>query len=192
MAALQAQADYDGLGVGIFGDICAIDIDHCIGEDGRYSPMAAAVVAIVDSYTELSPSKRGLRIFFKAPGLLYDKNKYYINNQKIGLEIYAAGITSKYVTATGDKLADSLSTLEDRSGQVQQVLDMFMLREKPGAAEPESPGAFPADAGDDAKLLEKAGRSRGGEAFMALYRGETACYPSHSEADLALCGKLAF
>ncbi len=198
-AAIYAQAGYDGLGVGIFGDVCAIDIDHCIGEDGRYSQLAMAVVAIVDGYTELSPSGRGIRIFCRAPKLHYDKNRYYISKQKIGLEIYAAGVTGKYVTATGDKLPESVGTLEDRSRQVQEVLDRFMLREAPAPAETEKQGgqgsrrvASPALEPDDAGLLQRAGESKGGEAFLALYGGDSSGYPSHSEADLALCSRLAF
>ena len=198
-AAVSMQAGYDGLGVGIFGDVCAIDIDHCIGEDGRYSQLAMAVVAIVDGYTELSPSGRGIRIFCRAPKLHYDKNRYYISRQKIGLEIYAAGVTGKYVTATGDKLPESVGTLEDRSRQVQEVLDMFMLREAPAQAVPEEQGgqgkgraATPALEPDDAGLLQRAGESKGGEAFLALYGGDSSGYPSHSEADLALCSRLAF
>ena len=198
-AAVLAQAGFDGLGVGIFGDICALDIDQCIGEDGRYSGLAMAVVAIVDGYTELSPSKRGIRIFCRAPKLQYDKSKYYVSRQEIGLEIYAAGVTGKYVTATGDKMPDSIGTLEDRSEAVQKVLDMYMLRDKPAEAEPGKQGgresrrgAAPAQEPDDAVLLDKAGKSKGGEAFTALYRGDTSAYPSHSEADLALCSRLAF
>lgn len=198
-AAVSMQAGYDGLGVGIFGDVCAIDIDHCIGEDGRYSQMAMAVVAIVDGYTELSPSGRGIRIFCRAPKLHYDKDRYYISKQKIGLEIYAAGVTGKYVTATGDKLPESIGTLEDRSRQVQEVLDRFMLREAPARAGPEKQGgqgtgraATPAPEPDDAVLLQRAGESKGGQAFLALYGGDISGYPSHSEADLALCSRLAY
>jgi putative DNA primase/helicase len=54
------------------------------------------------TYAEKSPSGRGVRIIFKAPGFVYDKKRYYINNQKLGLEIYISGCTQKFVTITGD------------------------------------------------------------------------------------------
>ena len=44
----------------------------------------------------------------------------------------------------------------------------------------------------DLQLLDKAIAAKGGFQFDALYHGNTQGYPSHSEADLALCGNLAF
>ena len=46
---------YDGLGVGIFGDLGAIDIDHCIDDNGELSPLAFDVMNMVQGYTEYSP-----------------------------------------------------------------------------------------------------------------------------------------
>ena len=44
-------------------------------------------------------------ILFTVPdGFQYDKARYYINNQKIGLEVYIAGCTNKFVTLTGNVL----------------------------------------------------------------------------------------
>ncbi len=229
--ALAAQHNgYDGLGVGIFGEICAIDIDHCVKEDGTFAQVGMYVMAIMDSYTEYSPSGKGLRILFKAPGFSYDKAAYYINNMKLGLEIYVAGATSKYVTVTGSMVPDSDRTLRTRAAELQQVLDMYMRREQvPEQANTQMTGlmtrlassfgagssdcaAAPArdtapvhqaaaekahdaaavDAFGDLQLLNKAISARGGFQFDALYHGNTQGYPSHSEADLALCGNLAF
>ena len=44
----------------------------------------------------------------------------------------------------------------------------------------------------DRELLEKARDADNGDRFDALWRGDTAGYPSHSEADMALCNLLAF
>ena len=90
MNALE-RGSYDGIGVGIFGNVGAIDIDHCVSDSGELSPLAFDVMDAVQGYTEFSPSKTGLRILFKATGFLYDKARYYINNQKLGLEVYIAG-----------------------------------------------------------------------------------------------------
>lgn len=105
--ALEAleRGGYDGLGVGIFGSLGAIDIDHCVDEAGNISPMALDIVRTMNTYTEFSPSGKGLRILFTVPeGFQYDKARYYINNQKIGLEVYIAGCTNKFVTLTGNVL----------------------------------------------------------------------------------------
>lgn len=102
--ALEAleRDGYDGIGVGIFDSLGAIDIDHCIDDNGELSKLAYDVMQTVQGYTEYSPSGKGLRILFKATGFAYDKTRYYINNQKAGLEVYISGCTQKYVTVTGD------------------------------------------------------------------------------------------
>ena len=107
------RGGYDGIGVGIFGNLGAIDIDHCIDGDGVISDMALDIMRTMDAYTEKSPSGRGLRILFTVPeSFQYDKNRYYINNQKLGLEVYIAGQTNKYVTVTGNTLTPGLDLLE--------------------------------------------------------------------------------
>jgi putative DNA primase/helicase len=44
----------------------------------------------------------------------------------------------------------------------------------------------------DLELIDKAGAAKNGAKFRALYSGDWSGYPSPSEADLALCGMLAF
>lgn len=104
LAALE-RGGYDGIGVGIFGDLGAIDIDHCVNEAGELSEMALDIVRTMNCYTEYSPSGKGLHILFTIPeSFTYDKARYYINNQKIGMEVYIAGCTNKFVTLTGNVL----------------------------------------------------------------------------------------
>ena len=58
---------YDGVGYVLTADdpFVGVDIDHCIGDDGQLDPAAAYHVEGLDSYTEITPSGRGLRIFIK-------------------------------------------------------------------------------------------------------------------------------
>lgn len=181
---------FDGIGIGIFGDICAIDIDHCI-QDGVFSELATKVHDIMNSYTEISPSGSGLRILFRAPGLQYDKEKYYINNQKIGLEIYAAGFTNKYVTITGNAVRKC--GIYDRTTELQQVLDLFMCRNVPqnGTTDTAERG-FLVNL-SDRELCDRAEQAANGTLFRSLMAGNTADYNGdESCADLALCNILAF
>lgn len=187
--ALSALPRYRGLGVGIFGGLGALDIDHCIDGAGALSPMALDIVAMMDSYTERSPSGKGLRILFLAPGFQYDKARYYINNQRRGLECYLAGATHKYVTVTGDALGPGRG-LEERGPQLRRVLEKYMVREGAkgqGAAQRPTP----VDIGD-AGLIAKMRQGKNGGAFAALWAGDASGYGSPSEADLALCNMLAF
>lgn len=187
--AEAVQSRYDGLGVGVFGDLGAIDIDHCIDESGELSGMAAEIMGIMSTYTEKSPSGHGLRILFRVPGFQYDKGRYYINNQKAGLEIYIAGATSKFVTVTGDTLTPQ-TDLQERSEQLQQVLERYMVRQKTPPAPSQATGGIDLD---DVALVTRIKRSKHGAEFSALMNGDTSAYDGDdSRADLALCNVLAF
>ena len=181
---------FEGVGIGIFGDICAIDIDHCI-QDGVFSDLATKVYTIMDSYTEISPSGAGLRILFRAPGLRYDKEKYYINNQKIGLEVYAAGHTNKYVTITGNAVRKC--GINDRTDELQKILDLFMCREV--RQNHTESTVLPAVAlnMNDQEVCDRAAKAGNGQLFQSLMNGNTTQYgDDHSKCDLALCNILAF
>lgn len=190
---------YDGIGVGIFGDICAIDIDHCISDEGVISDMAEEIINTMNSYWEISPSGHGIRILFRAPGLRYNKEKYYINNQKIGLEIYAAGYTNKYVTVTGNTTGGV--GINDRSKQLQTVLDRFMCREVPQNGTKRAVSTAPRLklCFSDELLLKKAKKAKNGKLFEKLMDGDYSDYisvetgqPDQSAGDIALCNMLAF
>lgn len=189
--ALEAAArgGYDGVGVGIFGNLGAIDIDHCLDDEGKPSELARDIAGTIHGYTERSPSGKGLRILFTVPeGFQYDKTRYYINSQKRGLEVYIAGATQKYVTVTGDAINPGYS-LEERGEQLAAVLEKYMVRPKQAAPAPAPAGAVDLD---DAELIARAKRSKNGAAFAALWSGDTGGYQSRSEADIALCNMLAF
>lgn len=110
--AISLRDKYDGIGIGVFDDICAIDIDHCI-ENGVLSDMAEDIIARMDSYTEYSPSGTSVRILFKASLTSYDNERYYINNRSLGLEVYVAGYTSRFVAVTGNAISGT--DIEDRT-----------------------------------------------------------------------------
>lgn len=177
---------YDGIGLGIFDGYSAIDIDHCI-KDGIISEMAQDIINTMKSYTEVSPSGNGIRIIFKAIGLVYDKNKYYINNQKVGLEVYIAGSTSKYVTITGNALNDL--DIASRTDEVHLVVEKYMKR-KPKVTTTHS--AVQKSYLSDEEVILKAKSSKNSVKFERLYNGDITGYPSHSEADIALCMILSF
>ena len=199
------RGGYDGVGVGVFGSLGAIDIDHCVDDSGKLSDLARDVVATIHGYTEYSPSGHGLRVLFTVPdGFQYDKVRYYINNQRAGLEVYIAGATKKYVTVTGNAINPGYP-LEERGKQLEAVLEKYMrrpnaVREPPSAAPPlgglEHSGGNTfrqeAESLDDAELVERASQSRSGIAFARLWAGDTSGYKSRSEADIALCNMLAF
>lgn len=116
---------YDGIGMGMFQPFVAVDIDHCV-DGGKLSDMATDIVETLNSYTEYSPSESGVRIVAKADTLSYDKVKYYINNQKIGLEVYVAGMTNKFVTLTGNTICEA--PIAERTNEIMAILDKYMQK----------------------------------------------------------------
>lgn len=108
----------DGVGYVFTTDlgIVGIDLDKCIDADGQLSDMAARWVSRLNSYTEVSPSGRGLHILVR--GVLLQAEK------RPGVELYSTG---RYFTYTGRRwpgthleireggaaLADLLAELED-------------------------------------------------------------------------------
>ena len=184
--AVQASG-YDGIGIGIFNGICAIDLDNCVSDSGYYTQTAAEIVALMHSYTEYSPSGNGLHILFSAKGFQYDTKRFYIMNHQAGIEVYVAGATNKYVTVTGNRCEDY--EYGDRTQELQVLLDKFMRRPEIGAE-----NAINAKNSDLSmeQLLQLAKSSKNGTAFTALWNGSLEGYSSPSEADLALCSHLAF
>lgn len=141
------RGGYDGLGVGIFDGLAAVDIDHCRLPDGKWSDLARDVCRMMDCYTEVSPSGEGLRLLFSvSPGFRYDKQRFYINRQDAGLEVYVAGATNKYVTVTGDALR-RCDQLPARDSQLLQVLERYMVRPAARNAAPD-PGRTVSDRSD--------------------------------------------
>jgi putative DNA primase/helicase len=127
---------------------------------------------------EHSPSGKGLYIFFKATGFTFDKTKYYINNRKLGVEVYVTGATNRFVTVTGNVYANG--DIAKKSNELQMILDKYMLRPAPvkQLVDIESQSYL-----SDKSVIEKALKSANGERFKALWQGNTSGYASASEAD---------
>jgi len=155
-----------GIGLGIFRGYSAIDIDHCIDENGVMSEMARDIIDFCQSYTEYSPSKTGVRIIFKTQ-VRIDKDTHYIKNSQNNLEIYISDNTNKFVTITGNKISgDSISEID-----ITYILDKYMKK-----------GQFNIE-----KVLEKDSKLK--ELWTKVAPGSGA---DESESDMALACKLAF
>ncbi len=174
----------DGLGRTQDGtdDLIAIDLDHVLDDAGQLAPWAAEVVRDVASYTERSPSDHGLRLYVRG-ALPFD------GRRKGSVEVYRA---KHYMTLTGQHVPGTPRTVEMRQAALDRLIARY-LPDPPAADAPRAPGA-PLGLGDQA-LLERARRAANGDRFAQLYdRGDWAGagFSSQSEADLALCGMLAF
>lgn len=90
----------------------------------------------------------------------------------------------------------SADPIKERQDELEAIHEEYILVDDPGADE-ETP-RVDGDAtvsgfdGSDEDLIEKAKNAENGDKFTRLWNGDISGYPSHSEADLALCDLLAF
>jgi len=189
--AMKAYAigGWDGIGYRVSEGIGAIDIDHCIRQDGSLNDVAASILGIFSTaYFEKSPSGTGLRGFFKlSPDFAYDKTVYYINNRKHGLEVYLPGTTNRFVTVTGDMFRPG--TVERDDDALRSLLDTFMKRSTRVSNKTIEPASYL----DDDSVIAHASASASGDKFKALYAGNwEEGYDSQSDADMAFVSMLCF
>ena len=184
-----AIGGWDGIGYRVSEGIGAIDIDHCIREDGSLNDVAASILGIFSTaYFEKSPSGTGLRGFFKlSPDFAYDKTVYYINNRKHGLEVYLPGTTNRFVTVTGDMFREGTVDRDDEA--LKTALDTFMKRSTRVSSKTIEPESYL----DDEGVIAHASASASGDKFKALFEGRwEEGYESQSDADMAFVSMLCF
>lgn len=183
--AARARIDVDGVGF-VFSasdPFCGIDLDNCFDDAGNLHPEAEAIVTALDSYTERSPSGKGLHIIVKGK-LNGGKNRTGNTSWGGVFEVYDS---SRYFTMTGDVVGDRRA-IADRQPQLDEVVARLL------PVAPQRERVIPTQSLDltDTELIEKASAATNGHRFAALWRGDTSGYSSGSEADLALCGFLGF
>ncbi len=191
----------DGIGFFLHSErngVIGVDIDHVV--DGDIKPECQTVIDQFASYAEYSPSGEGLRILVSgtmpAGGR---KNGNY--------EIYG---DVRYVTITGHTL-NGLSVISNQSA-IDNYHTKYIKKDNvtssqegrvtlscvtpasntasPVAIEQDNPTLPNGASLDD--VIKIASQARNGEKFKALWDGDISDYPSHSEADCALCSLLSF
>jgi putative DNA primase/helicase len=187
-AAFETGAG-DGIGFVFTADdpYAGVDLDDCFDELGRFDPAGAAIVRRLDSYTELSPSGRGVHVIVRGR-LDGSRHRTGETPWRGKLEVYDQ---TRFFTISGQRLSGASTTIEPRQAELEAVL-AHHLPPPTATATTTPPPAPDVLALDDEQLLAKARRSRNGAHFQQLWTGDIAGYASASEADLALCGSLAF
>jgi hypothetical protein len=175
-----ATRGFDGVGLVLDGKdgLIGFDFDHCVGPDGRITvPKVEDFIRQLNSYTEISPSGRGIRVFAYA-ALPPDGRK------EGPIECYDTG---RYLTVTGRHYDGTPSTIEHRQAEVNAVhAAVFAARN--GKHEQTKQGQQQERATNDVSDEELLWRARldprGGEKFKKLHdRGDTSDFKSPSEAD---------
>ena len=190
--AVEASKPYSGIGLSLPLDgssetLTGIDLDDCIDEHGVVYPDTLRIVKKLDSYTEYTPSGRGLRILVwgKKPGP-------ECKNTARDIEIYDRG---RYFTVTGRVFTDHdglvYNQIRDRQEALNDLYEELWPAKVNGPLNGQHVTKELVDASDE-ELLEKARSAKNGAEFAALYdRGED-IHGNASSNDMALMNRLAF
>ncbi|MFO0086629.1 MAG: hypothetical protein ACK52L_12220, partial [Pirellula sp.] len=194
--ACQSDCSLAGIGFVFTADdpYCGVDLDDSIDADGNIKPWAVDLLAKLDSYAEISPSNRGLKVFIKANKPGKRCRKAYHDG---GIEIYDR---DRFFTVTGERLQEYPSDINLRQQSLDLVYASVFGGDEPGAAVSSNRGPSPPTddrasvALSDNEIIELACRKpRTGEKFRSLWDGNwNDHYNSASEADSSVVFTLAY
>ena len=161
--------------------IACIDLDKCIGEDGKRTPLAEEVLSKCGkTYIEHSLSGKGLHIFGKTKGA--DLRSFSKDGD---MEYYQGG---QFIAMTGDNIGDK-GLADFDTPEMKALLERKLERRR------EWTNVGKGEAGltqmDDRELLEKAFSAKNGDTVKRLYNGEDLRH-NHSNSDMSLMNYLGF
>lgn len=172
--ALRAQKKLKLAGIGfVFSEddpFVGIDLDDCRDLDtGKISDWALKIIKDINSYSEVSPSGTGVKIF------LFGHIPASVKARQV--EIYDR---KRFFTVTGRHLEGSPHNITDPKPQVLRKLlwKYHKQNSQPAVVDP-------------GPCFRNEGEVVNSGTFLHLFSGESSAYPSPSEADLALCRRLA-
>lgn len=196
LRAVRTRAEVEGIGFVFTADdeFVGIDLDDCRDPDtGELSAWAADIVEQLDTYTEASPSGTGVHCLCEGtvPG---DRHR------RGDLECYDK---LRYFTVTGHVLAPNYGTtaIERRQRALGDLYEQYLEDPEDGDTSSGDSSSETARASGspeqvraaDEEIIRRAKEAANGDRFAALWNGRwEGRFPSQSEADLALCGMLAF
>lgn len=188
-------ASNPGHGLGfILGDgYHGIDLDKCLGQDGALPPAPSWIINTVNSYTEVSPSGKGIHIIARVDGEIPNPPK----NRNGHFEYYPG---RRFFCMTG-AVYTGKETLREATQEVRQVLEWYRGAQD-ATPPPPPPAAQPAVAlpvSDDHVVVAASFADRVGGLFatdpaareQARIRFLRDYGDDDSRADAALAGILA-
>ncbi len=129
IAVCKKDTSLAGIGFVFTADdpYCGIDLDNSIDANGEIRPWALDLLAKLDSYAEISPSRRGLKIFIKANKPGKRCRKVYHDG---GIEIYDC---DRFFTVTGERLQQCPSDINLRQQSLDLVYASVFGGDEPGS-----------------------------------------------------------
>lgn len=187
---------FDGAGYVLGDGDAGVDIDDCRDpQTGVIAEWAQSIIAAIDSYTEVSPSDTGVKIFVRIDPSKTLQGGKHTRPDGSAIELFSGG---KYFTVTGRHVSGTPTMIEDRTtAYVELHTRLFAATNGRVAYSADLTTARPtqvtsAASDDDQSLIDRARKAANAGKFSALWTGDISGYGSHSEADAALCSLLAF
>jgi putative DNA primase/helicase len=188
----EADAEgYEGKGFMFSGEYVGIDFDDCRNPaTGVIEPGVMKVIEGLNSYTEISPSGKGVHVIVKAT--LPGKGK-----RRNGIEIYHQG---RYFTVTG-RVVGKYSRLRECQAEVD---DLYAYLSDTASAPAPRPQVVVVDEPSNGNghasnnghhttnpVDEMVAVLRADPKYGPVFDGDDGNYPSPSEADQGLCSRIA-
>jgi hypothetical protein len=166
--------------------------------------IAIGVINHFKTYAEESPSGTGYHIIIRCDLSKLPENYkeiYDMKPDRHNMECYVAGMTNRYFTYTGKSINDL--GIEERTDQLIEFLEKYMKRtpskqsktQTGNTTQSQNTNSVPRD-GENFKMSDeeiiKKGKAEKNDKFARLFDGDINGYRSQSEADIALCVKIAF
>ncbi len=119
--AVSAVVRYGLAGPGVVfapdGPYSGVDLDHCRDPQTRViAPWAQEIIAELNSYTEVSPSGTGVKVFLK--GKLPANAKHNVLYQTGSVEMYDSG---RFFAVTGKHVAGTPAGVEHRQAELTEI-----------------------------------------------------------------------
>ncbi len=178
------ESNLDGIGFVFSRDdpFVGIDLDDCLDEQGNLSTLAQQVITEVGSYTEVSPSGKGVKVIAKS--LIPVSSR---RDSSRGIEIYGS---DRFFTITGNAIGchpDINDCTVSLPSLIRELFPDTLKALTPNPVKAALPNV------SWSQVQHRARGARNGDKFMSLILAkDDPKSGSASEGDLALCSILAF
>ena len=165
----------EGVGFMFSDGFTGVDLDKCIDPNTGLinQKWAEDIINTLNSYSEKTPSGKGVHVLTKGPLPTGGRKKGDI-------EMYSSG---RFFTVTGHHLPETPTVIYNREKELREIHSKYIATPAPSSK---------SNVPTDSDLIQRAKQAKDGEKFRKLWEGDFSDYPSQSEADLALCLLLAF
>ena len=146
-----SEGGYSGLGF-VFStadSFCGIDLDGCRdAETGTYSDWAKTILARFNSYSEISPSRTGVKIFVRGSSPWGAGKKFPVVGADMScgkepaIEVYDSG---RYFAVTGLRIGNLSQSVEERQEALNWLAEAYGPKKTPVQSIVSAPHTFDGD-----------------------------------------------